>query len=48
MKASTTPFDTLDNCPHCEATTSVVKLGSEPAREVCGRFGCEWDGITLE
>jgi len=48
MKAEATNFDTQDSCPDCGETTSVVKLGSEPAREICGRFGCEWDGLTLE
>jgi len=48
MKASKTPFDTRNACSHCDRFTSVVKLGSEPAREVCGRFGCEWEGVTLE
>ena len=48
MKASTTNFDTHNDCPDCDETTDVIKLGAEPAREVCGRFGCEWDGVTLE
>jgi ribosomal protein S27AE len=34
-------------CPGCGASTGLVKLGSEPAREICGRFGCPWDGVTL-
>jgi glutaredoxin len=35
-------------CPDCEQTTGFVKLGANPAREICGRFGCSWDGVTLE
>jgi hypothetical protein len=35
-------------CPDCGKQTDAIKLGSEPAREVCGHFGCEWDGVTLE
>lgn len=34
-------------CPDCGEETGVVNLGGEPPREVCGRFGCDWDGITL-
>jgi len=36
-----------NTCPDCGKATSTIKLGSEPAREICGRFGCEWDGLTL-
>jgi hypothetical protein len=36
-----------NTCPDCGNETSTVKLGPEPAREICGRFGCEWDGVTL-
>lgn len=48
MNPQNTPFDTTNVCPDCESKTSVVKLGAEPTREICGRFGCEWDGKTLE
>lgn len=48
MKAEMTDFDTCNVCPDCSADTAVVKLGAEPAREVCGRFGCSFDGVTLE
>jgi transcription elongation factor Elf1 len=48
MKAKQTTFDTENSCPHCGETTSVVKLGSEPAREICPTLPCEWEGITLE
>lgn len=34
-------------CPDCGRKTGFVKLGEEPPREICGRFGCEWDGKTL-
>lgn len=34
-------------CPDCDEQTSLVNLGGEPPREICGRFGCDWDGITL-
>jgi len=46
MKASTTDFDTLNRCPHCGRSTDVVKLGAEPAREIC--LCGQWDGVTLE
>jgi ribosomal protein S27AE len=36
-----------DTCPDCGNETSIIKLGSEPARQICGRFGCEYDGETL-
>lgn len=45
MKAD---FSLEETCPDCGEETDVVKLGSEPAREICGRFGCDWDGQTLE
>jgi transcription elongation factor Elf1 len=49
MKAqNVSQFSTANNCPDCDSETSVVKLGAEPAREVCGKFGCSWDGETLE
>jgi transcription elongation factor Elf1 len=48
MEAKTTTFDTTDSCPDCNKPTHVVKLGGEPAREICGRFGCSFDGHTLE
>ena len=47
MKGITLSED-VRTCPDCGETTNTIKLGSEPAREVCGRFGCEWDGVTLE
>jgi len=34
-------------CPDCSEDTGLVHLGGQPPREVCGRFGCSWDGITL-
>lgn len=34
-------------CPDCGEPTSIMKLGNEPPRRVCGRIGCDWDGITL-
>ncbi len=48
MEAKNAPFETRDDCPWCGKDTSVVKLGSEPAREVCFLWGCNWDGQTLE
>jgi len=35
------------NCPDCGKNLSTVKLGPEPARQICGRFGCEYNGETL-
>ena len=46
MKGEKTPFDTVDECPVCKDHTEVIKLGSEPAREVC--FCHQWEGRTLE
>jgi transcription elongation factor Elf1 len=48
MKAQNTPFKTMNSCPTCGDTTSVIKLGSEPAREICPALKCGWDGVTLE
>lgn len=48
MKAEMTDFDTRNVCPDCSADTSVVKLGAEPAREICGRLRCGWSGVTLQ
>jgi transcription elongation factor Elf1 len=48
MKAQNTPFETRNDCPHCGDTTSVVKLGSEPAREICPALRCNWEGDTLQ
>ena len=39
-----TPHD----CPDCGEQTGLVHLGEEQPREICGRFGCDWDGRTLE
>lgn len=47
MKGNTQTFDARP-CPDCGETTGFVKLGAEPAREVCGRFGCDFDGVTLQ
>ena len=46
MEGSTTTFDSRD-CPHCGESTGLVHLGGEPPREVCGRFGCDWEGVSL-
>jgi len=46
MKGEKTPFDTVDECPVCKSHTEVIKLGAEPAREVC--FCHQWEGRTLE
>jgi len=46
MKGEKTPFDTVDECPVCKDHTEVIKLGAEPAREVC--FCHQWEGRTLE
>ena len=35
-------------CPDCGGSADRIKLGSEPARLICGRLGCEWDGIKAE
>ena len=35
-------------CPDCGRTADRIKLGSEPTRLVCGRFGCSWDGVKAE
>lgn len=34
-------------CPDCSEPTSVVNIGSEDPREICGRFGCSWDGKNI-
>ena len=39
--------DVARSCPDCSEETSVVKLGESPPREICGRFGCSWNGVTL-
>jgi len=46
MKEDTTTFEP-SNCPHCGDSTSLVHLGTEPPREICGRLGCSWDGENL-
>lgn len=46
MKEATQTFDARP-CPDCGEMTGLVHLGNESPREICGRFGCEWDGITL-
>jgi len=38
---------TSGNCPECGKSTALVNIVSEPPREVCGRFGCSWDGENL-
>lgn len=38
----------VQSCPDCGKPTSKVKLGPEPARLICGRFGCSFDGRTVE
>jgi len=38
---------TAHSCPECGESTSIVNLGNESPREVCGRFGCDWNGVTL-
>jgi hypothetical protein len=35
-------------CPDCGKQTGVVNLGTEPPREICGRFGCDWKGESLK
>jgi hypothetical protein len=41
--------DFENTCPDCGDDTNIVKLGAEPAREVCLAFpSCDWDGVTLE
>jgi len=35
-------------CPDCGKSTGVVNLGTEPPREICGRFGCDWEGESLK
>lgn len=47
MEARLTDFDTQDSCPDCGETTGVVALGGEGTREICGRFGCSWEGQSL-
>lgn len=34
-------------CPDCREPTSVVNLGNEDPREICGRFKCSWDGKKI-
>lgn len=34
-------------CPECGEPTGLVHLGTEPPREICGRFGCDWGGENL-
>lgn len=41
-------LDREQQCPDCGEETSFVKLGDEPTREICGRFGCGWDGKSVE
>jgi len=36
------------NCPDCGRDVHKIKLGPEPARIICGRFGCDWDGVKAE
>ncbi len=48
MEATKPPFETVDSCPVCTGKTSVIKLGGEPAREICQSFTCDWSGNTLE
>lgn len=38
---------TSENCPDCGEPVDKIKLGSEPTRIICGRFGCGWDGKTV-
>jgi len=46
MKAEQTPFETVNKCPVCASQTEVIKLGAEPAREVCVCH--QWAGRTLQ
>jgi len=41
-------MESKNDCPNCGKALSIIKLGAEPAREICNRFGgCSFDGRTL-
>lgn len=46
MTPNTQTFESRP-CPDCGEETGLVHLGTQPAREVCGRFGCDWDGEKI-
>ncbi len=35
------------SCPNCGKVLTTASLGNEPTRLICGRFGCQFDGKTI-